>query len=152
MLNKIYEYFKEKLLIPTIIVLSAIVTLVSFIALVLTIAPIEVLSKWTLSTDKMEYRLGETVNIKSVGNKRFDLPGDSERTLVCITSTRTNTYPLNSSFNTNVSKGEFDLDIPVTLPTALELVPRTCRIDIDVDYPLYGFKSSGSTNNFLIKE
>ena len=152
MLNKIYTYFKEKLLIPTIVVLSALVTIASFIAVVLTVSPVQVIDDWVLSTDKSEYNLGDTVNIQSSGNKRFSLPGDAERTLVCINGSRISTYPLNKSFNTDVKKGPFNLVVPVPLPVTLELVPRTCRIDIDVEYPIYGFKASESTNNFIIKK
>ena len=152
MFRNTYDYFREKLLIPVIIILSSLITILSFITLVLTVAPIQVLDNWVLSTDKKEYSLGESVNIQSTGNKRFNMAGDSERTLVCINGTRTSTYPLNKSFNTDVNKGPFDLTIHVPLPVTLELVPRTCRIDIDVKYPVYGFKASGSTNNFIIKQ
>jgi len=152
MFNKSYTYFKEKLLIPLIVSLSIIITLVSFGALVLTVAPIQVLEDWKLTTDMSSYTSGSTINIRSQGYKKYSMAGDSARTLVCMSGPRTNTYDLNTSINPSVSKGDFDLNIPVTLPVTLEALPRTCRIDIDVDYPWYGFKASGSTNDFQIKQ
>jgi len=146
------DYIKENLLVPFIVGLGALVTLASFVALVLTISPIQVLSPWSLTTDKIEYSLGETVNINSVGHKKFALAGESTRTLTCTTEQRTSTYDINTSFNPLVGEGEFNLNIPVVLPTALEGTPRTCRIDIDVKYPWYGFEANGRTNDFIIKE
>lgn len=131
--------------------LGLIVMLLSSFSLVLTISPIPVIEHWSLTTSTTNYKTGDIVDVHSVGVKRFKMPSvHVERTLMCTTGTKTSTYQLPSSSNTSVQNGPFDIHVKILLPLTLDSLPRSCKIDIDVKYPIYGFKAHGETNEFII--
>ena len=132
---------------------AAIVAFLMTVALVaLSINPISPIKNWTARTDKTTYIEGDNAHITSNYDKNIAMDGESVRSLVCIIGQRTQEYsPVTQDTSKKTGKNltaESDAIVPADV---IDSLPKECYYKYDIDYNVFGFKSSGRTNTFTIQ-